>query len=53
MTTRLKTLWMSLGAALGVSLMAIAAISVDAPSRATTDLRHAFMAPMKTARPSR
>jgi hypothetical protein len=37
MTTRLKTLWMSLGAALGVSLMAIAAISVDAPSRATGD----------------
>src|SRR6185369_10930903 len=37
MTTRLKTLWMSLGAAAGLSLMAVAAISVDAPSRPAAD----------------
>ena len=37
MTTRFKTLWMSLGAAAGLSLMAVAAITVDAPSRPAGD----------------
>jgi len=37
MTTRFKTLGMSLGAAAGLSLMAVAAITVDAPSRPAGD----------------
>ena len=37
MTTRFKTLWISLGAAAGLSLMAVAAITVDAPSRPAGD----------------
>ena len=37
MITRFKTLWMSLGAAAGLSLIAVAAITVDAPPRPAGD----------------
>src|SRR6185295_8645816 len=37
MITRFKTFWMSLGAAAGLSLMAVAAMTVDAPSRPAGD----------------